>query len=84
MPRTPNLVMTTRRFFHGHRVRDQLEDLYRAAKPMAAPTANGSRAFLVELAGDEFRDRIDRGLRFGADRGDDDRYRVRRPASSIP
>src|SRR5450631_1765046 len=35
--------------------------------------ASQSRAFFVELAGDQFGDRIDGSLRFGADRGDDDR-----------
>src|SRR6478735_1785189 len=37
---------------------------------MARAEANASHAFFVELVGDQGGDGIDRGLRFGADRGD--------------
>src|ERR1700676_3439916 len=48
-----------------------------AAATTPAPILSSSRAFFVELAGDEFADCVDRGLRFRSGRGD--RNRCARP-----
>ena len=65
--------MTTQRFFQGMPARRPPGKSTSCRRRNSAPTASSrSGAFFVELAGDQFGDRVERGLGLGAGRGDDD------------